>query len=766
MEKKNLIREKPFTSQRTDKKRNFRYNDSKNKIKKKIKTIPPKENISTYQNNNYNANFNNIKPVMTEFSSEIRDEERPSFFTSAKTDNENVKRITLSVPKRHFLKRETKRGDINLKSCYNLVSRTDFSNLTNYNIDDFGNKTFKFGNYTQIPSMKYNEAAKNRSRTLYRPFLTEKQSDRSNRYLFEVDKNGNSTMAILNKILHKENRNLRERTNEKRRKIKQLQDKNKKLIKQIESLEDNNKNFSMKLVELDNKFQLNSEQLIEVFEDNKKKIEELKQENMRLKQQIREKENILLQELNDTPMENNINLEIENNLKQEIQNLNIINNRQKQQIMERDIRIKNLMNENKKIIDESVKYKNIAQKKIKELSDKLKEKIQSSDMKSKNALKDSKLFEPQIMVQCNDLREKNYRLVEENKNYKSQLINYKNYFEKLSNENQKLKKELLIAQNTNSKERFKRVSILNNDDENNMFIQNNNILNNDYLNEKEGINEYLSKINELQKKIEVVQMEKESKMKELQIQQKNNKILLNKNKMLEEENIKLKNSITNLTNTNNDNLQNNKNEEYEKVYGQLEMVKKENYDKNIKIKKLEKELKDFKAINDKLLEDNKRLKFTQNQEECMNITLENLKDEIKDKNLQIQKLKNSLKRNTMNVKNRDDNEDEKELEENPFRKTFNSTGMAEDEKIRMYKEQIKEYKQTNISDALQIKTLKEDIKILKNEVKNYETFGGQLKDYNEFINLLNVVLDNYKPKKKEQKDALNTILQILNKFSK
>jgi hypothetical protein len=465
-------------------------------------------------------------------------------------------------------------------------------------------------------------------------------------------------------------------------------------------------------------------------------------------------------------MENNINLEIENNLKQEIQNLNIINNRQKQQIMERDIRIKNLMNENKKIIDESVKYKNIAQKKIKELSDKLKEKIQSSDMKSKNALKDSKLFEPQIMVQCNDLREKNYRLVEENKNYKSQLINYKNYFEKLSNENQKLKKELLTAQNTNSKERFKRVSILNNDDENNMFIQNNNILNNDYLNEKEGINEYLSKINELQKKIEVVQMEKESKMKELQIQQKNNKILLNKNKILEEENIKLKNTITNLTNTNNDNLQNNKNEEYEKVYGQLEMIKKENYDKNIKIKKLEKELKDFKAINDKLLEDNKRLKFTQNQEECMNITLENLKDEIKDKNLQIQKLKNSLKRNTMNVKNRDDNEDEKELEENPFRKTFNSTGMAEDEKIRMYKEQIKEYKQTNISDALQIKTLKEDIKILKNEVKNYETFGGQLKDYNEFINLLNVVLDNYKPKKKEQKDALNTILQILNKFSK
>ena len=43
MEKKNLIREKPFTSQRTDKKRNFRYNDSKNKIKKKLKLYPQRK---------------------------------------------------------------------------------------------------------------------------------------------------------------------------------------------------------------------------------------------------------------------------------------------------------------------------------------------------------------------------------------------------------------------------------------------------------------------------------------------------------------------------------------------------------------------------------------------------------------------------------------------------------------------------------------------------------------------------------------------------
>ena len=69
---------------------------------------------------------------------------------------------------------------------------------------------------------------------------------------------------------------------------------------------------------------------------------------------------------------------------------------------------------------------------------------------------------------------------------------------------------------------------------------------------------------------------------------------------------------------------------------------------------------------------------------------------------------------------------------------------------------------TNESDKIQIKTLKEDIKMMKAKIKSLETFGGQVKNMTEFIALLNQALLNYKPKKKEQKDALDKIVNILN----
>ena len=58
--------------------------------------------------------------------------------------------------------------------------------------------------------------------------------------------------------------------------------------------------------------------------------------------------------------------------------------------------------------------------------------------------------------------------------------------------------------------------------------------------------------------------------------------------------------------------------------------------------------------------------------------------------------------------------------------------------------------------------MKEDIKNMKAKIKDLETFGGQMKDLNEFISVLNQALLNYKPKKKEQKEALNRIINVLN----
>jgi hypothetical protein len=53
---------------------------------------------------------------------------------------------------------------------------------------------------------------------------------------------------------------------------------------------------------------------------------------------------------------------------------------------------------------------------------------------------------------------------------------------------------------------------------------------------------------------------------------------------------------------------------------------------------------------------------------------------------------------------------------------------------------------------------------LKAKIKNIQTFSGQLKDFNEFLSLLNKAIENYKPKKKEQKDAFNKLIEIMNNF--
>ena len=68
----------------------------------------------------------------------------------------------------------------------------------------------------------------------------------------------------------------------------------------------------------------------------------------------------------------------------------------------------------------------------------------------------------------------------------------------------------------------------------------------------------------------------------------------------------------------------------------------------------------------------------------------------------------------------------------------------------------------NESDIIQIKTLKADIKEMKEKINKMETFSGQLKNYDEFISLLVKALQDYYPKKKEQKEALTKLVEVIN----
>ena len=112
-------------------------------------------------------------------------------------------------------------------------------------------------------------------------------------------------------------------------------------------------------------------------------------------------------------------------------------------------------------------------------------------------------------------------------------------------------------------------------------------------------------------------------------------------------------------------------------------------------------------------------------------------------------------------------EDDKEIsgfknkDENDLRKTVNSMDLNYEERINLYKSEIKQLKNMNESDIIQIKTLKADIKEMKEKINKMETFSGQLKNYDEFLSLLNKVLLDYKPKKKEQKEALNKLIEVM-----
>ena len=266
-----------------------------------------------------------------------------------------------------------------------------------------------------------------------------------------------------------------------------------------------------------------------------------------------------------------------------------------------------------------------------------------------------------------------------------------------------------------------------------------------------------------------------------------NKKLLDIIKNKEQENFQLQNKLSNKKsgddiNRFEDNEEfkqniNDNNENMEQIVLELAEYKKDNEEKDIAIEKLNKEIEEFKNVNNQLLQENAQTKeksqLLQNeQDDGLMITLDNLKEELKDKSLQIEKLieeNNSLRNNAKNNINKDE-EDEKEVdlnnknEMNPFRNTINSAGLNDAEKIKIYKEQIKELKVNSDSDQIQIKTLKADIKDLKAKIKNIQTFSGQLKDFNEFLSLLNKAMENYKPKKKEQKDAFNKLVEVMNNF--
>ena len=286
-------------------------------------------------------------------------------------------------------------------------------------------------------------------------------------------------------------------------------------------------------------------------------------------------------------------------------------------------------------------------------------------------------------------------------------------------------------------------------------------------NEKYLINIESNIVKELEKKLEDTKKDYEKKLEELKMKENKYKLNNEKNKSENEEN-------TDSIDTNN-----------------LDELKKDTEDKKIKIEELENEIKSIKNTevtkmlnkyvldnynNAKNMEENnnndigmeEQIKLMQMdssimaKEENFAKIIDKLKEEINEKNKKIEEL---TEENT-NLKNMNNKTEEEENKLNINIDTNTNKKEKENEidleKYKKLKNQVIELKEINSSDKMQIKALKEEIKELKEKIKKIETFSGQLNNFNEFIQLLQSALLNYKPKKKEQKAALNRLKEILN----
>ena len=294
------------------------------------------------------------------------------------------------------------------------------------------------------------------------------------------------------------------------------------------------------------------------------------------------------------------------------------------------------------------------------------------------------------------------------------------------------------------------------------------------------INESLSKKNKelYDKTIDLTNNINEFKSKYELLSLERNDILKMNDKLLKElELLKLKKDedkekdeeIEKLEEINEKNLElNNRNNEIKKLKEDLEKVKVELANKVSQILAYEKDLEKYKEINSKILEENSKkqeqINIYENENNInndkiidLNKIIENREKEIEGLKQELEKLKN--KKNNLDTSYSGTNKKDSSFgnEGEYMSSNFDTHKISDAQKVEKLKERVNEYKNKFELNENLLKILKEEIKELKNKLKVFETFGGKIADYNEFIRAFNILLKDYKPKKKEQKEALNQL---------
>ena len=755
-----------------------------------------KFNSVIYKLNNNYKKYNNLLTNQYESTSNTEREQNHNFldqinFTSVDEDllskrynerNRNNLFLKIKNIKRHILSQKKQRNHSEpIKHFSKLKRKTDYLNNSNNPL----NKNF---NNTKN-SIKKNNYINSDFNNLNKYFQNDVNYIILNKTINSVDFK-NKELIHLNNILQNQNKDLRQSVRILNNKVRILSNENKTLVKnQKEILIEKNK--LLKQISLfENEFKMNKNILLKKLEQKTKMVQELNKEKMQL-YNIIEQKNYLIKKIKKINPNNTINKDLFN---EEESEKNYEKNELLSKIFELKNELDNIKEENEKLkqnlspenddetLKEEIKKYKYLYFKLYHEKENMKNNL-SNNQENINRQNQNKINE--LITKLNSISKENNNLrqIINNKNIKendlfhnqlkikqSEIINLKNKNEILQKNTEKMQREIEQRKNQTStlqsdiinlKAQIKDLATASlstsnkktdNTEQMNKFLKQryreNADLNNVVLNLKAQISELeneqhnyvlqISKIQKLEKHLNEAKKENETNFNELRNKQSENiklmQIIKNKDKQIENLQNKLKEQPINnkmdsslfvKTSENNTYRSEDLNEKYSKLVQENAILKE-------KIKSMKNE-----------------------QEDGLILTIDNLKEELKDKNLQI----NSLIKENNTLRNFN-----KRYPEGSFVKV-DSKELNDQEKINLYKEQIKELKLINDSDYIQIKALKEVIKDSKNKLKLMKTFNGQLKDINEFVELFNTAMTNYKPKKTEQKNAFNKLIQIMNNLN-
>ena len=753
-------------------KKNYRYNDSISKYKRENPKLIKKKKLQI-DTNIESLPFQNLKNTFNEYSNNLTGKQNVLNYIPIKkleiTNKLNI-RTSRSVPKKGFLKKSIQSQKYNnMRNYNNLYTPEDTSPLNTSN--DFSDLTMTY-NYRNRNDPLLNQIGGYSNRTSYKPNSIKTKFNMNNGYISDINKTINNEKYLIN-IVSKENQKLRQKNREITLLLKDELKNQNTLKMNNQNLYNDKQMLLMRTKQLQNELNNYKSISLNQIEIRNNKIRELNEKIMKMKSMIDEKKNQFYNLSNDSKRYKS---KIINPNKNVFENQNSKNGNPKSEYNINNLanQINNLQLEKQKILLEKKNNETFLNQKIAKLIQINKKYYKTIENLKKEQQKPNNAISNHFQNNMKELNEKITILQNENNLLKEKISITDKNLEQLIKERNNLIQENIVLKNKQTSLSMK-LSTSYKD-----FMEESNILKNK-LNEKEKeLESYRNQITNI------------NALNNDQFSQGN--IDLKKKIMeLEKINISLLKEKENIYSNNK--LENNKSirdGEKELGFEECELNFKYNNEideKNKKIEQLEKENTINKNNNNKLFLENNELKekiqlIQNSQDEGLIYTIDNLKEELKDKKKQILKLieENKNMRNTMKDKNinyisnfnSSNNEgEEKEIElnnnnnineYNPFRPTMNSQGLNDVDKIKLYKERIKEFKLINESDEKQIKTLKEDIKIMQSRIKYLETFGGQIQGTNEFIYLLNQVLINCKPQRKEEKDALEKIINVLNNF--